>query len=83
MQSKRKVTASSTNSEANLMDQILSGRSSLRKSVAVPKKKSSFSFTPFNIEKIVARRSALEFSDDEDDGNSKDADEWDDEGEWD
>merc|ERR1712137_152766 len=72
---KQVVSTPTTSTGGSLFDQIKKG-TTLRTPTPVTKKEPDFSFTPFNVDKIVARRAALEFSDDE--GS---ADEWDDD--WD
>jgi len=61
----------------SVMDQIRKGKqlksAAARQLSAPPSAK--FSFTPFNMEKIVARRAAIEMSDEED-GDTWDDEDW-------
>ena len=70
----------STSNTANLFDQIRKGTSLKTADQQKPLAEPEFTWTPFNVDKIVARRAALEFSDDEDAGGEWD-DDWDDD--WD
>jgi hypothetical protein len=71
------ITKPKTQGRDSMLEQIRSGKqlksAAARQLSAPPPPK--FSFTPFNLEKIVARRAAIEMSDEEDD-QTWDDDDW-------